>query len=278
MDGFGQHVRDDGDSWTTTIVGGVHVIVIFFLFRWLWRCCRQTTGEVLGAEQAAAAAAATASPDQLQPKKSIITCYVLWLIGGFMGAHHYYLGRLVHGMVSTWTLNFALCGWLADALLIPWYVHSFNKQLTHKTAPHDGTWKTLLIWLPLSLLAVFALLAGTVCYAPVVLQKVGVVDIDRIAAQTQSNPYDILEVQRGASLSEAKSAYRKASLKWHPDRNVNCGKECEDKMSEITKAFDLVKKRAGGTTAAPRTWDEWIREIGKDWSALFTAVAGDSDR
>ena len=68
-------------------------------------------------------------------------------------------------------------------------------------------------------------------------------------ACSKVNPYELLGISSGASSSEAKSAYRTASLRWHPDRNpglgpqrrllvssVRCGKECEDKMSEITKA------------------------------------------
>lgn len=254
------------------LVGIGHMVVFFFLFRWLWRCCRQARGDD---DAAAKAATATANEDQLQPKKSICTCYVLWLIAGPVGAHHYYLGRLVHGMVSTWTFNFGLCGWALDALLIPFYVRGFNRQLTHDKAPTDSSCRTLCIRLPLTLLSVFALIVGAICYTPRMLQMAGAVDIDRIAAQTQSNPYDILEVSRGTSLSEAKSAYRKASLKWHPDRNVGCGKKCEDKMSEITKAFELIKKRSGAASFSEGTWEDKFRDLGRDWQSVFLAFSGD---
>merc|ERR1711865_1079772 len=93
-----------------------------------------------------------------------------------------------------------------------------------------------------------------------------------MGAQTEMNPYDVLGIQRSAALAEARTAYRKLSLKWHPDRNAGCGKECDHKMSEITKAFDLVKRRQD--TSVEKTWNSWMQEIGQDWW-LVVGVVGD---
>jgi molecular chaperone DnaJ len=59
--------------------------------------------------------------------------------------------------------------------------------------------------------------------------------------------YEILGVQRTASGDEIKSAYRKAALKWHPDRNPQAKHEAEEKFREATEAYSILsdaQKRA----------------------------------
>jgi molecular chaperone DnaJ len=51
--------------------------------------------------------------------------------------------------------------------------------------------------------------------------------------------YEILEVQRTASVDEIKKAYRKAAMKWHPDRNPN-NKEAEEKFKEAAEAYEVL--------------------------------------
>ena len=43
--------------------------------------------------------------------------------------------------------------------------------------------------------------------------------------------YEVLGLSKGASTDEIKNAYRKAALKWHPDRWVN-GSDEEKKTAE----------------------------------------------
>src|SRR3989339_1629696 len=56
--------------------------------------------------------------------------------------------------------------------------------------------------------------------------------------------YETLGISKGASEQEIKTAYRRAALKWHPDRNKTS--EAGAKFKEVTKAYEVLsdpKKR-----------------------------------
>jgi molecular chaperone DnaJ len=59
--------------------------------------------------------------------------------------------------------------------------------------------------------------------------------------------YEILGVPRTAAAEEIKSAYRKAALQWHPDRNPTNKSEAEHNFREATEAYSVLsdaQKRA----------------------------------
>ncbi|KAF4715674.1 DnaJ sub B member 9, partial [Perkinsus olseni] len=52
--------------------------------------------------------------------------------------------------------------------------------------------------------------------------------------------YKILGIPRSASESQIKAAYRKAALKWHPDKNTDNKEEAEKKFYDISEAYEAL--------------------------------------
>ncbi|MFZ0640423.1 MAG: molecular chaperone DnaJ [Candidatus Acidiferrales bacterium] len=66
-------------------------------------------------------------------------------------------------------------------------------------------------------------------------------------AASKNDYYEILGVGRDASGEQIKSAYRKAALKWHPDRNPTNKSDAEHRFREATEAYSVLsdaQKRA----------------------------------
>lgn len=57
---------------------------------------------------------------------------------------------------------------------------------------------------------------------------------------SKSDLYALLEVSKSASEDEIKKAYKKAALKYHPDRNPDNVEECTEKFKEVNKAFHIL--------------------------------------
>jgi molecular chaperone DnaJ len=56
----------------------------------------------------------------------------------------------------------------------------------------------------------------------------------------QRDYYEILGVTKTSSIEEIKSAYRKAALKWHPDRSPENKEEAEHRFRECTEAYAVL--------------------------------------
>src|SRR5260370_35645998 len=54
-------------------------------------------------------------------------------------------------------------------------------------------------------------------------------------------PYEVLGVQRDATIDQIKKAFRKLVNELHPDRNPDNKAECTRRLLEINAAYELLK-------------------------------------
>jgi DnaJ homolog subfamily C member 22 len=64
---------------------------------------------------------------EMVAQKSLIITYLLWLFLGWLGAHHFYLGRDRHAFVWFWTMGGCCCvGWFLELFRLRSYVELAN--------------------------------------------------------------------------------------------------------------------------------------------------------
>jgi molecular chaperone DnaJ len=61
-----------------------------------------------------------------------------------------------------------------------------------------------------------------------------------MAKGNQRDYYEVLGVSRTAAIEEIKASYRKAALKWHPDRNPANKEEADINFRECTEAYSIL--------------------------------------
>jgi TM2 domain-containing membrane protein YozV len=76
--------------------------------------------------------------------------YVLWLVG-FTGAHRFYYGRQITGVIWLFTCGLFLIGWIVDLFLIPSMDRSADRR--YVSGPNDYS----VAWLLLTFLGAFGL-------------------------------------------------------------------------------------------------------------------------
>ena len=60
-----------------------------------------------------------------------------------------------------------------------------------------------------------------------------------IMAENKRDYYEVLGVEKNASADQIKKAYRKAAMKYHPDRNPG-DQEAEEKFKEVGEAYEVL--------------------------------------
>ena len=96
--------------------------------------------------------------------------------------------------------------------------------------------------------------------------------------------YEVLGIQKGASEDDIKQAYRKAALKWHPDRWVSGTdaekKTAEEKFKEASEAYSVLSDKdkrakydqygfAGVDGAAGQDWSQGFGNLNDILNNLF---------
>src|ERR1700722_15462781 len=70
--------------------------------------------------------------------------------------------------------------------------------------------------------------------------RVGRTERPVMPSTNQRDPYEILGISRDASAEQIKSAYRKAALRWPPDRNPDVKPEAEENFRQASDAYSVL--------------------------------------
>jgi len=79
---------------------------------------------------------------------SVLMGYLLWIFG-FIGAHRFYYGKQISGVIWFFTLGLFFIGWIIDLLLIPGMSRQADRRFIPGPKDYDLTWilLTFLGWL-----------------------------------------------------------------------------------------------------------------------------------
>ena len=77
-----------------------------------------------------------------QQTHSVLLGYVLWIFG-FIGAHRFYYGKQVSGVIWFLTLGLLLIGWIIDLLLIPRMAREADRRFLPGPVNYSLAWVLL---------------------------------------------------------------------------------------------------------------------------------------
>lgn len=86
--------------------------------------------------------------NQPEGTHSVFMGYLLWIFG-FIGAHRFYYGKQISGVIWFFTLGLFFVGWIIDLLLIPGMADDADHRFIPGPKDYDLTWilLTFLGWL-----------------------------------------------------------------------------------------------------------------------------------
>lgn len=86
--------------------------------------------------------------NERQETHSLLLGYLLWIFG-FIGAHRFYYGKQISGVIWFFTLGLLFVGWLIDLFLIPAMHRQAERRFIAGPKNYDLTWilLTFLGWL-----------------------------------------------------------------------------------------------------------------------------------
>ena len=86
--------------------------------------------------------------DRQESTHSVFMGYLLWIFG-FIGAHRFYYGKQISGVIWFFTLGLFFVGWIIDLLLIPAMSREADRRFIPGPVDYDLTWilLTFLGWL-----------------------------------------------------------------------------------------------------------------------------------
>ena len=86
--------------------------------------------------------------NQPEGTHSVFMGYLLWIFG-FIGAHRFYYGRQISGVIWFFTLGLFFIGWIIDLLLIPGMSREADRRFIPGPIDYDLSWilLTFLGWL-----------------------------------------------------------------------------------------------------------------------------------
>lgn len=90
------------------------------------------------------------TPTHFVSEKSLLTAYLLCFPLGFLGLHHFYLGRPAFGVLYILTLGVGGLGWLVDFFRMPCLVREANRRQSYPSAELQrvSVIDAYLMWLP----------------------------------------------------------------------------------------------------------------------------------